>query len=623
MPNSAQYSFQEQDLTYAPISETDLIAVVLLETTRGKIGIDPDLIVNTSNDLKRSYGTGTSEDMLLAQRALDGGAKLRINRIVHYTTITSKTGYAATKAAVNATNGAMTATVTGTATAGNYVMAATGFTSATVPFNTDHATTLKDAINKFYSVNTDKLLAFSLYPGSITKFYGAPKIGYTLASLGYTGTGISATTVVQQTTFNNLNAEELFRILPIAEGAGYNPLVVSIEAPSNSATGYFNLRLWIQGEEDETESYENLKIEGKVTAGNQHFLDDISNNSFLAQPMYLDLSTIANAVIPEYGMRVYSTGSDGGATTDADYIGDSSGKTGFYAADQVDDAYMISAPAKTSANIHVAGDFYARNRQDIAYMAHLSNSLTNEAALVSARNATGIDSTYTGFYAGGLRVYDPNTASPRNISELADIIAIAARSFNASSPAKSFAGSNRGLLQSVLGVVNNFGATGNAAGMKQLANANINTVIVRNKKRMLWGNFTAQLSTSIRSFMSTRMGLIYIKKTLGPYLESALEENNNIAEWKKVYLACQPFMNSLSDQGILQGQEGIGWTWQGDQFAKDINSLVINKTSDVDQGKYKIKLFMKWTAPLQDITMWLVLSPSGISFEDALVLTND
>lgn len=619
--NTAQSRFTEDDQSLQAGEPGDFIAAVSLETSRGPVGLRTDLIISSTEQFAKYYGQtqSTRDDELLAARMLDGSCRLRVNRIVHYTNLANNT-YDAVVASINATNGALTATVTGTATSGNYTMAATGFTSAVVPFNTSHAQTFKDAIAKFYAVNSDKLINFALYPGSTTQIYAAPKYGYTLASLGYTGTGITATTVTQIDDISNANNEELFQLTPIGPGAGYNSMVYAIEPPSNGAVGYFNLRVYLQTESASSEVYDNLKIEGKLPISGLHFLDGLNKSSYLVKGTYLNLASISNAIVPQYGYRVLSGGTDGSATNDADYVGDSAAKNGFYAFDPIDDAYIISAPAKSSDAIHIAGFSYAANRQDVFYEAHLSNSYTTETALVAAKAALNVDTTYGEFCAGGVSVLDPITSLPRSIPETADIIAGWARSFNNGTYHKSVANSNRGSLYNVLGIVNNFGSRGNTKGLNLLANNQINVVIARDSKLMRWGNFTAQLATSKRSFSNIRMWLLYLKKSLGPLVESYLEEDCLPVTWKKMYMKIEPFMDDEASKGAVTGPEGDGWKYQGDQFAKNLDSLVVNNKADVALGKYKARLFVSPTPALRDIEIIITIMGSNISFEEALDL---
>ena len=57
------------------------------------------------------------------------------------------------------------------------------------------------------------------------------------------------------------------------------------------------------------------------------------------------------------------------------------------------------------------------------------------------------------------------------------------------------------------------------------------------------------------------------------------------------------------------------YTWQGDQDAKDLQNLIINNTNDLDNGKYRVRLFLGKSSPLQEITVDLVVTASNVTLE--------
>jgi hypothetical protein len=115
-----------------------------------------------------------------------------------------------------------------------------------------------------------------------------------------------------------------------------------------------------------------------------------------------------------------------------------------------------------------------------------------------------------------------------------------------------------------------------------------------------------------------------MKKALGPYVKTFIEEPNDIPTWKLLYMGVKPTLNKWANQRAMIGEEGKGWRWQGDQFAKSLADadLTVNNSQDVTLGKYKAKLFVKAVTAMQEIEIDVVLTPSGVSFEDALDIVN-
>jgi phage tail sheath protein FI len=330
-------------------------------------------------------------------------------------------------------------------------------------------------------------------------------------------------------------------------------------------------------------------------------------------PGYVNTSALSGTLRPVNLVHTYSGGSDGGAIISTDYTGDSAGSTGFYSFDDIDDCLSISAPAMSTTAIHTAGTAYVEGRKDMVYYAHLASLTAN--GLATERAALNIDSAYVAFFAGGLRIISSISGSEINISELGDIIGISGRvdADPQYGPWWSIAGDNRGKINNALGVVSNFGSAGKFNDLNLLANRQINVVLVENGKIKLSGNFTAQLKQTRLSYLSIRKLLITIKKDLKPTLKAFIEEPNDPLTWKAIFRAVKPYLDDLASE---EKRALHSYRWEGDQNVSKADDVVINKKSDIDQGKYKAKLFTKEIVSLQDIEVNIILTPSSVEFEE-------
>lgn len=97
--DSAQVKFQEVDQSFFVNSLVQGIQAVLLRTLRGPYGVNDELIT-TPRQFQRIYGDQSAAypGVILALRALAIGAKLRVVKIGHYTTISDPTSLTAVKA---------------------------------------------------------------------------------------------------------------------------------------------------------------------------------------------------------------------------------------------------------------------------------------------------------------------------------------------------------------------------------------------------------------------------------------------------------------------------------------------------------------------------------------------
>lgn len=523
MPQSAKVNILEVDKSFFVESQIQGVVGVQLKTKRGQYLVADEIITNWSRFI-RLYG---DEDpsypgVTLAKRALQRGAKLRVNKVGHHTTISDPTSIDAVKAVIDE-SGPDFAIVTG--------------------------------------------------------------------------------------------AVDAFDIAPKHKGADYNNLQAKITAASNGDSAYFNLEINHLVDTYLNEKYENLTIPGIPTVAQSHYLDNVISQSLLIDVTYKDLSGQTGPLRPANGTWVFSGGTNGSAIVDADYVGDSGG-TGVYAFSKYDDFEAFAALDNESTTYHNGAATYAAARQDCVALLHISNSNDSHTEVATARTSTTVDTRYAAFFCGGLVIANPFTGSetptPMNISELGDVIGALAKSSAEFGPWYSFAGLQRGVITEAFGVVNNF-APGGPSRLDELAMKQVNAVVQINGQIFIKGNFSAQKATSRKSFLNVVKLLIYIKKSLRPTLERYLEQPNDFRTWREVYNEVQPFLNSLvgNDKRAL-----VDYDWRGDQFANTDADLKINNRNDIDQGKYKVELWLKEVVSLQEFTLTIISAPSSVSFED-------
>lgn len=404
--------------------------------------------------------------------------------------------------------------------------------------------------------------------------------------------------------------KQAFNLTPKYEGEAYNNLEVQINPASNGENDYFDLVITFTGKQGMDEVYRNLKItDNKVN----DYLNRVELESRLVDVSYLDISDLVGQVRPSDGQWEFENGSNGDPVVADDYIGDDQYYTGFHALDNYDDFYEIAVLGKTDNAIHTAGANYVDAREDAIYIAYLPNNLRTASDIIAARKATNIDSKNVEFYAGGLKVRDTQ-GNIEEIDATGDILGLAAYTDFNYGEWFSKAGPQRGVIPDALGVVNNFGSIGRKADLQALANHQINVVINRNGKTMLWGNFTAQLALSGKSYASIRKLSLYIQKALRPVCESIIEEPNEPGTWLGLFQQVSPFLDSLTKEKRAL----FSYTWAGDQYANSLDELQINNELDVRNGKYVVDLSITEINSLQDFTINIISTAAGITMTDNL-----
>jgi hypothetical protein len=609
MPTSPRVVQNEIDVTFSPATPPVGISLLIGECKRGP-AFKPDTIFTSFEAFRKVYGGLIQGNNFphIVKRAIERGSAVRIVNVKHMSNVAAGTlaatnATAASSSLVNlsgalGSDNTITVTVNGTPTAQAYVTSSNN----TLQLLVDKLKLLTGVIEDAYIVSTNAIVI-------------VPKAGVALVTtVGFTGTTPPTGTVVTEATFEDGSNNTLFSFTPKYPGADYNNVMIMVSAANNGDADAFDITIKKLDEPDLTESYPNLKIVGKPTVNQSTYLKDIADKSQFLVPVYNDLSGIVAAQItPRKTAIRYQTGTD--AATDAnDYIGALSSKSGLYAADAYSDMAQFCIPNNSTTAVIQAASAYAAARKDLEFFAWLGDFST-EAALATARDNTLIDSSYTKFFAGTISALDPFSTSGATlaISPMGDICGIFDFNDAKNGPWISAAGRTRGKILNALGVTNNFGTPGNYVNLNMLSNRQINLIVNESGTLYLKGNFTGQRANSAVSYGNVRRFLIHLKKTLGPFLEKFLEDPNDIPTWKAMYLQGFPTMDNFVEKRAL-----FEYVWDGDQFARSINELKVNNANDVGLGKYKLRMFLKVVVALQEITLDVILTPSGVSFEDNL-----
>lgn len=396
-------------------------------------------------------------------------------------------------------------------------------------------------------------------------------------------------------------------------GVNYNNLKIKITNATNTNADYFNLEVYLTDDGLVTEKYENLYISGHPTIAGSTYLDVVNQNSNLISISYLDLSGQSGQLRPDNNTAIAFTGGlDGSAPALVDYTGSADAGTGFYAFDPYDDSYAIACPELSEedmAGISTAGNTYASNRKDLRYYQHLDITHNTPTLLIAEKPS--LDSAYITFTTGGLTVSHPISGVPTDISELADVLGNMAYIHRTHKVWTAFFGPEYGVLNDTLGVVTNFGTAAQFTNLDLLAQNRINAVIKRAGKVMLWDDYTAQVAPSPENFSCIENMIIYFKKVLGPVLESFLGKPTDFALLRDIYFTVAPILNE-----VKEGRGISSWVWEGDQFATAFADLQVNNSSDMQVGKIKANLKVLATAPLKEISVNIILTKAGVTFEN-------
>jgi len=609
MANTGNVSFSITDQTKTVTAPVGGVVFVEGETLRGPVG-DPIDIISSWSKFKSIFGGYNPNDdfPLLCERMLNAGASLRVNRITDGTEtvagmpssrfFTFNKEFAATHTAKITIDTVDSATVTFGGDLSTHPL----FMAALVAAIRDHA---KVGSCTYYDMGAgvdDYVLVVTPKAGQT---WSAPPAITTGGTTPPTATGAAKAEV----TSKNITGTMWFKFVARNGGAEYNKVYIEISAPSNGVTNYFDVNVY-HTEDGLLETYKN-QIATVAVGGTPAYLTDIKSKSKVIDVEYTD-PIATGTYVPVYATYSLSGGTDGGTPDLADYVGDSASGLGFYAFDPYDDAYSIAVPSKSDsdlAGLASAGAAYSAARGDLKYVHHIDNDNSTSTDIMTERDDTAVVHHLTMFTAGGLKIIDPVLGNTKEISELADVMALEAKVLKSRTPWLSFTGMTRGVILNCLGVVNNFGTSAKYAELNYLANDQVNMVILRNGQVMLWDDYTSQKVDSQLIFASIVNLDLYIRKGLKPTLETYLGDPCDLELADQVYLSAKPFLDQIkNNRGFFD------YAWLGDQDAESLESMQINTPEDMALGKYKVLLKIKPIAPLKEFTVEIYLTPAGVQF---------
>lgn len=422
---------------------------------------------------------------------------------------------------------------------------------------------------------------------------------------------VAGTPVVASSTAFVDGAISLFQITAKFAGIDYNNLKITVLDASNGDTDSFNLKVEHLVDTQVVELYENLKIIGHPTVAQSDYLKKVTANSDLVSVVYSDLSAQTGQLRPDNANKTLTTGADGTAPAVADYTGTKADQDGFYAFDPYDDSYALVCPAVGEGDLTglgSAGAAYAAMRKDLLFYLHLTLDSTTSTALIAEKPT--VDSKYLLCSSGGVYQIHPVSSEKIELPEIGYVLAAMAKVHREFGEWRAFFGPVYGELPGVLGVVNNFGSNANFADLNLLANNRINMVVTKNNKTYLQDAFTMEVAESPTNFASIMNAIFFIMKTLKPTLEASMAEPLDFVLAKNLYFKVKPFLDSL-----ITGRAIEAYSWEGDQFETSTASLKVNNATDWGLGKYKINFRVIFIGPLREITLNLILTKAGTTFE--------
>jgi hypothetical protein len=175
------------------------------------------------------------------------------------------------------------------------------------------------------------------------------------------------------------------------------------------------------------------------------------------------------------------------------------------------------------------------------------------------------------------------------------------------------AGKHRGVIPKALGVLYN--VKGKAAATT-FADEEINPIIYDkpSRKTMIYDDLTCQHAVTQLRNLGVRELVNWIKRRWRYHADEILFDPNDPTSWRTLYDRMSVDLNYAAEHRGLDGYEGDGWTYVGDQDVILRQNATFNSQADLLQGKYKADLYIVPLGAIRDITLTTVLTKTSAEF---------
>ena len=413
------------------------------------------------------------------------------------------------------------------------------------------------------------------------------------------------TGVVQAAAAANLSggmdALDTLKVRAADEGTWGDRLSVQVEDGSLDPTGAFNLVVRHKGEV--VEVFKDLSMD--ETAPNHVEIAVNERSDYITLE---DLGTASGlpADRPVIGVFDLSGGNNGvTGLDDADYSGDPSQHTGFYAFDEIDALNLIMVPGVTTAEVIHAGVTYAENRQDLMLLAETPIHLEPLEA-VDFRKGQGMyshgafNSSYAALYYPWIEINDPVTGKRKLIPPSGAVAGCYARSDKKAHVWYAPAGIDRGRIFNALSL----GYKTSRGERDVLYPEGVNVIASFPDSGInIWGQKTLQSQPSALDRVNVRRLMMFIEEAIATSSRFVVFEPNNPQTWRALIRLINPFMQDIKDKGGLY------------DFAVQCDEET-NTPAVIDRNELMARVFVKPTKTAEFIELNFVLTATGADFKE-------
>jgi phage tail sheath protein FI len=243
---------------------------------------------------------------------------------------------------------------------------------------------------------------------------------------------------------------------------------------------------------------------------------------------------------------------------DTDWVGSSTGKTGLYSLDTVNEILPFGTVNKNTAGVFHSGALYASNRLWFEYIGFTPAGYTAEQNVSFRETTLGVNSSYACLYAGGIKVFDPigvGSSPKRSIRGIGAVMALRSRVDNLSAPNggpwQAPAGEgDYGTILSALDIVDDY--TNTEHGLMNDSHINVIRKFSKTSPVTVWGARTLDASSGQKfRYINTRRQFQFFEKSIVDSTRWAVFRNNDDKLWKSIKSRIVAFLTNYLKAGAF------------------------------------------------------------------------
>ncbi len=326
-----------------------------------------------------------------------------------------------------------------------------------------------------------------------------------------------------------------------------------------------------------------------------------------------DLAT-ATPQVDNVDVNYYAVGTetdlasgDDGTTglADNDYIGDSSQKLGYYAADELDALNLIMVPGVTTAPVIGAGLTYCENRQDLMLIADAPLGLEPTDVVKFRKGETpyshsAFNSSYGALYYPWISISDPLSSQQKLIPPSGGVAGCYARNDQKAYVWYAPAGIDRGRIFNALSLE----YSTSRSERDVLYPEGINAIASFPDSGInIWGQKTLQSQASALDRVNVRRLMMYVEEAIAESSRFVVFEPNIELTWRSLIRAITPFLQGIKDKGGFY------------DFRVQCDAET-NPPSVIDLNQLICRVFVKPVKTAEFVELNFILTQTGASFTE-------